>query len=121
MTIIKKDFKWKDVNLGDELIVIDNNECESFMAIQDGTGDWYDIMFLSREGLEYMPAGLSFNSHENCIKHMYKDSKEIEVRLSRKKDKDLAIEYAYDRGFKSTRTITLDEIEAILECKVELA
>ena len=87
MTVIKKDFKWEEVNPGDELIVIDNNESELFMAIQDRSGNWYDIMFLSREELEYMPAGLSFNSYKNCIKHLYMDSEEIEVRLLRKKDK----------------------------------
>lgn len=67
-----------------------------------------------------MSAGLSFNSYENCIKYLYKDKKEIEVRLLRKKDKDLAIEYAYDKGFKIIKTITLDEMKALLGLKVKL-
>lgn len=74
----------------------------------------------TRKDLEYMSTGLSFNSYENCIKYLYKDKKEIEVRLLRKKDKDLAIEYAYDKGFKIIKTITLDEMKALLGLKVKL-
>lgn len=120
MTVIKKDFKWEDVNLGDELIVTYDDAVECFMAISDKSGNWYDLMFLTREECEYMPAGLSYSSYKDCILDLYTDADKLEIRLLRKKDKDDAIEFAYDKGFKPRKMITINEIESLLGYRIQI-
>lgn len=120
MLNIKKDFKWEEVVPGDELTVITKDETESYMAIIHKSGKWYDLLYLTREECEYMPACLSYSSYEGCFNHIYEDEAEIEIRLSRKKDKEEAIEYAYDKGFKPRRKITVKEIESLLGFKIDI-
>lgn len=120
MTKIKKEFKWEEVKPGDELIVIDGDCIEYYMAIIDESGNWYDLMFLSREECEYMPAKLSYSSYEDCILHLYPDTDELEIRLDRKEDRDDAIEFAYNKGFKPRKTVTIEEIESLLGHKVRI-
>lgn len=120
MCIIKKDFKWEEIVPGDELIVINGDETESYMAIVHESGKWYDLLFLTREECEYMPVGMSYISYQECIEHLYECEDELEIRLSRKKDKDDAIEYAYDKGFKPRQKITIKEIESLLGFKVDI-
>lgn len=117
---IKKDFKWKEVVPGDELLVINGDETESYMAIIHESGNWYNLLFLTREECEYMPAGLSYSSYEECLLYLYSDVSEIEVKLLRKRDKEDAVEYAYDKGFKPRQRMTIKEIESILGFKVDI-
>ena len=81
MTKIKKNFNWDEIQPGDEIAVIDGNDTEKYMAIIDASGSWYDLMYISREDCEYMPAGLSYNSYNRCILHLYSESDELEIRL----------------------------------------
>lgn len=117
---INKNFEWGEINYGDILIITDGPEVERYMAIQDRSGSWVDLMYLTREECHYMPAGLSFACYSDCVYDLYSDADILDITLDRKIDREDALEYAYDKGFKPLKTMTKSEIESLLGCKVRI-
>ena len=117
---INKNFEWDEVRYGDILIIADGPEVESYMAIQDTSGSWVDLMYLTREECEYMPAGRSYSCYSSCVCDLYSDADVLDITLDRKVDRDDAVEYAYDKGFKPLKTMTKAEIESLLGYRVRI-
>lgn len=118
--IINKKFEWDEIRRGDILIVTDGPDVERYMAIQDRSGNWADLMYLTRDECEYMPAGLSYGCYSRCITHLYPDADVLDITLERNIDREDAIEFAYDKGFKPLKTMTKSEIESLLGCRVRI-
>lgn len=115
-----KTFDWDEIVRGDILVVQDEDGVEEYMAITDITGNWSDLMYLTREDCEYMPAGYICNCYSECLKNIYGNESNLKVTLKRKVDMEDAIEFAYDKGFKPIKTMTKEEIESILGHKIRI-
>ena len=111
---VNQNFDWDEIVSGDILRVFDGYSHEKYMAIKCKEGKYLDLMYLTKENKEYTPAGLPSNTYIECINKLYTSTDELEIVLDKNSDREDAIEFAYDKGFKSFKTISESEIKRLL-------
>lgn len=115
-------FEWKDVELGDKIIIeFKDGSIEKYQIINSPCGKWYDLLILTSGELKYTPCDLSYSSIKSCIQHLHRERNDLEeISLCKIRIENEAIDFAYSNGFKPKRKMTLSEIEKELGYKIEL-